>query len=172
MLYRSEVTPKGRTRAMDLSALPITHRAVIPESYIDSMGHMNVMWYTHLFALATGGLFRRVGLDRAYFQSNQAGTFALKQLFTYLVEVRVGEEVTIRTRVLGRSAKRLHVMHFMTKGVPEVLTTTSEFIGAHIDMTTRRTSPFPESIAGAIDRLLAENSALDWAPPVSGAMAP
>ena len=37
-------------------ALPITLQTVIPEDYIDVMGHMNVMWYTHLFGKATGGL--------------------------------------------------------------------------------------------------------------------
>jgi acyl-CoA thioester hydrolase len=157
---------------MDLSALPVTHKTVIPEDYIDLMGHMNVMWYTHLFAKATGGLFQQVGLNREYFQASQAGTFALKQLFTYLVEVREGEEVTIRTRVLGRSAKKLHVMHFMTKGEPEVLASTNEFLAAHINMKIRRTSPFPPITAAAIDRLVAEHAALDWKAPVSGAMAP
>src|SRR3954454_3594572 len=140
---------------MDLSSLPITLQTVIPEDYIDGMSHMNVMWYTHLFAKATGTIFQQVGLNRAYFQENHAGTFALKQLFTYHVEVRIGEEVTIRTRVLGRSARRLHLMHFMAKGVPEVLTTTDEFIAAHIDMTIRRTSPFPQAIADSIDRIAA-----------------
>ena len=45
---------------MNLSSLPITHRAVNPESYIDLMGHMNVMWYTHLFSQAACGLFQLV----------------------------------------------------------------------------------------------------------------
>jgi len=35
---------------MDLSSLPVLHRADIPETYLDEMGHMNVMWYTHLFS--------------------------------------------------------------------------------------------------------------------------
>ena len=157
---------------MDLSALPITHKTVIPEDYIDLMGHMNVMWYTHLFGKATGSIFQQVGLNRDYFEANHAGTFALKQLFTYLVEVRLGEEITIRTRVLGRSLKRLHVMHFMSKGEPEVLASTNEFLAAHVDMTIRRTSPFPPTIAAAIDRLAAEHAALGWLPPVSGAMVP
>lgn len=161
-----------RNPMIDYSTLPLTLRTVIPEDYIDGMGHMNVMWYTHLFAKATGGLFRSVGLDREYFQSHHAGTFALKQLFSYHVEVRVGQGVAIRSRVIGRSAKRLHVIHFMTKGEPEVLASTNEFLGAHIDMETRRTSPFPESIARAIDRLAAEHAAIGWEPPVSGAMTP
>lgn len=157
---------------LDLSQLPLTHRTVIPEDYIDLMGHMNVMWYTHLFGKATGAIFQQVGLNRAYFQANQAGTFALKQLFTYHAEVREGEEVTIRTRVLGRSARKLHMLHFMSKGTPEVLASTNEFLAAHIDMKIRRTSDFPPGIAAAIDRLAAAHAALGWEAPVSGAMAP
>jgi acyl-CoA thioester hydrolase len=98
---------------MELSALPLTLRTVISESYLDDMGHMNVMWYTHLFSMATGELFKLFGMDRDYLRECQAGMFALQQLFRYLVEVRVGEEVTIRSRVLGRSAKRVHMMHFI-----------------------------------------------------------
>jgi acyl-CoA thioester hydrolase len=156
---------------VDLSTLPIMHRTMIPEDYIDAMGHMNVMWYTHLFGKATWALFQHVGMDRAYFQSGR-GTFALKQFFSYLVEVRFGEEITIRTRVLGRSPKRLHVMHFMSKGTPEVLTTTCEFLSTHVDLEIRRSSPFPEPIAAAIDRLAAEQAGLGWDAPVCGVLGP
>jgi acyl-CoA thioester hydrolase len=157
---------------VELKTLPVTYRDVILDDYIDLMGHMNVMWYTHLFTKATGVLFQQVGLNREYFHAHQAGTFALKQSFTYLVELKEGEEVTIRTRVLGRSAKKLHVMHIMTKGEPEVPAAICEFLAAHIDMKVRRTAPFPPDIAAAIDRLVKEHAALAWPAPVSGAMAP
>jgi acyl-CoA thioesterase FadM len=157
---------------MDLKTLPITHRAVIPESYLDQFGHMNVMWYTHLFGHAAGGLFKLFGLDRDYFAGHQAGSFALAQFFRYLAEVRVGESVTLRSRVLGRSAKKLHAMHFMIKDDGDVLAATAEVVSAHVDMKTRRTSPFPEHISQALDRLAAEHAGLTWAAPISGAMQP
>src|SRR5262249_55790113 len=145
---------------------------VIPEAYLDEMGHMNVMWYTHLFSEATGGLFERIGLDRAYFEANQAGTFALEQHTRYLKEIRVGKRVTIRTRVLGRTSKRLHFMHFLILDEGNVLATTQEAVGTHVDMTVRRSSPLPAGIAAAFDRLLAEHAALDWTAPLCGAMNP
>jgi acyl-CoA thioesterase FadM len=156
---------------VDLETLPIMHQTIIPEDYIDAMGHMNVMWYTHLFGKATVALFQHLGMDRAYFQAGR-GTFALKQFFNYMAEVRFGEEITIRSRVLGHSAKRLHVMHFMSKGTPEVLTTTNEFLCTHVDLTIRRSSPFPDPIAAAISRLEAEHVALGWEPPVCGVLSP
>jgi acyl-CoA thioester hydrolase len=154
---------------MNLAPLPITFEATIPKSYLDSMGHMNVMWYTHLFSQAMGGLFKLIGMDRHYFETHQAGSFALAQHFIYRKEVRVGEHVILRSRVLGRSEKRFHVMSFMTKD-ENTLAATGEFLGAHIDMRTRCTAPFAPHIAENIDRLIAEHSAFEWTAPVCGAM--
>ena len=155
---------------MDFMQLPIMHRATIPESYLDDMGHMNVMWYTHLFGQATGGLFELIGLTDPYFQSNQAGSFALEQRFRYLAEVRVGEKVTIRSCVLGHSAKLLHAFHIMTKGDTNVVAATGEFIGAHVDMRVRRTSPFPPFILESLDRLVTEHGRVDADPKLKWTM--
>jgi len=155
---------------MNLAKLPITHAATIPESYLDMMGHMNVMWYTHLFGCATCGLFDLLGMDRAYFEDGQFGSFALAQFFRYKREVRAGEHVTIRSRLLGRSDKQFHVIHFMTKGPDDILAATGEFLAAHIDMTTRRTATFALQIAANLDRMLGDHLALDWDAPVSGAI--
>ncbi|MBA4062596.1 MAG: hypothetical protein C0501_02595 [Isosphaera sp.] len=160
------------TAVTDLDALPVLHRAVVPEAYLDEMGHMNVMWYTHLFSQGTGGLWERFGLTRAYFEANQAGTFALEGHVRFLSEVRVGQAVTIRCRVLGRTAKRVHFLSFMVKEDGPVLAATSEFVAAHVDMRVRRTSTFPPHVADAIDRLLAEHAGLGWAAPVCGVMKP
>jgi acyl-CoA thioester hydrolase len=157
---------------MDLTSLPITHRAVIPESYLDEMGHMNVMWYTHVFSIGAWGLFQMVGLDRDYFAANEAGSFALEQHVRYLKEVRIGERVTIRSRVLGRTAKRWHVIHFMSLDEPDALAATSECVHAHIDMRIRRSAPMPPAICAAIDRLLAEHVRLPWDPPCCSALSP
>jgi acyl-CoA thioester hydrolase len=157
---------------MDLSPLPITHRAVIPQTYLDEMGHMNVMWYTHLFSMGAWGLFQMVGLDRRYFETNQAGSFALEQHFRYLKEVRVGQEVVIRSRVLGRTAKRWHLIHFMAHGDSSDIAATSECVHAHIDMRIRRSAPMPAQICDAIDRLLAEHQRLPWEAPRCGTLSP
>src|SRR4051794_30521724 len=151
---------------MDLTALPITYQAAIPEDYLDLMGHMNVMWYTHLFSMGAWGLFQMVGLTREYFEANHAGSFALTQHFRYLKEVRVGQHVTIRTRVLGRTEKRWHKISFMLNDELDVLAATCETVSTHVDMRTRRSSPMPPAITDAIDRLLTEHMKLPWDAPV------
>src|SRR6516225_844857 len=157
---------------MNLSSLPVTYRAVIPESFIDGFGHVNVMWYTHLFTEGAGGLFQLVGLTREHFTANRTGSFALAQHFRYLKEVRLGQHVTLRSRVLGRSAKRWHMILFMTIDELDVLAATAEVVSTYVDMTVRRSAPMPATITDAIDRLLTEHTSLDWDAPVCGTMKP
>ena len=157
---------------MDLSVLPITHAATIPESYIDEMGHMNVMWYTHLFDQAIFGALGLVGLSLEYMQQNDSGGFALESHIRYLAEVRVGHDVELRTRILGRTQKRFHLMNFMTNLTDQRLSSTFEVVGAHIDMTQRRMSPMPENIGQKLDELINVHNQIDWQPPTCGVMRP
>lgn len=157
---------------MDLSNLPITHQAIIPEAFLDEMGHMNVMWYVHLFDRATWSFFESVGMGQAYYDSHDTGAFALEQHTRYLAEVRQGQAITVRSRLLGRSIKRFHFMHFMSLDETGTLAATTEIVGIHIDCRTRRSSPLPDIITATFDRLLAEHNQLDWEPPVCGVMGP
>jgi acyl-CoA thioester hydrolase len=157
---------------MNVLDLPITAQAEIPTSYLDEMGHMNVMWYTHLFSRAVWGLFNLIGFTHDYMKQAHAGSFALELHVRYLSEVKAGRHVTLRTRALGRTAKRIHYMHFLMIDEQDVLSATGEIVSAHVDMSIRRQSPFPESIAAAFDKLLDEHRKLTWDAPVCGTMRP
>jgi acyl-CoA thioester hydrolase len=109
-----------------------------------------------------------VGLNQNYFIANQAGTFALQMHICYLKEVRAGNSVIIRSRVLGRSTKRMHFMHFMCLEDTGKLAATEEAIGTHVDMRTRKTSPLPAHVTEAFDRLLAEHGKQGGKAPVCG----
>ena len=161
-----------KMNGIDLSALPATYEATIPEDYLDMMGHMNIAWYLHLFMRATGGVFEMIGLNHAYMESQHAGTFALETHTRYLSEVRVDHHITLRTRFIDRSPKRLHLLHFMFNNDKQDVASTYEVISAHIDMNIRRMAPYPPFIADKFDAILAEHRALDWPPPICGAMKP
>jgi acyl-CoA thioester hydrolase len=156
--------------AAELQSLPITATTAVPRDWLDDMGHMNVMWYTHLFSNATIGLFEQFGMNRDYFISQQAGSFALEAHVRYLAEVHAGQSVTLRSRLLGRSAKRFHFMHFLVIDDGEVLSSTGEMMGTHVDIRIRRSAPFPPEIAAAYDAILAEHQNLAWNAPVCGVM--
>jgi acyl-CoA thioester hydrolase len=154
----------------DLEALSVGHREIISEDYLDANNHLNVMWYTHLFSCGMQDTWKRLGLTREYFDKNHATTFALEAHVRYFHEVRLGQQVTIRTRVIARSEKRFHLLHFMSNDDAGKLAATMEAIGTHVDFKLRKSSPFPPHITAAFDRLLAEHSKLPWPAPLCGAM--
>lgn len=152
--------------------LPQTHAATIPEEFLDAMGHMNVMWYTHLFSVGMGGLLQRVGFSIDPVEKNHSGTFALESHIRYLSEVLVGHRIEVHARVVGLSAKRYHVMQFMTNLDKRDVSATFEVVSSYIDLRHRRVAPLPDSIAEQFDRLLRQHERLNWVAPVCGTMAP
>ena len=50
----------------------------------------------------------------------------------------------------------------------DILAATGEFLGAHIDMQSRRTSPFAPQIAERIDRLIVQRHKSHQGPPQDG----
>lgn len=155
-----------------IQQLPCFHRAVIPEAYLDVMGHMNIRHYMGLFDEAAWGFFSAFGMTEQFIRSSTSAAFALEHHVRYLAEVHVGETVAIHTRVNGRTAKRLHFIHFMLNETTGKLAATLEVIASHANRDTRRTSPFPDEIAAQIDQFVAEHSLLDWPAPLCGVMRP
>lgn len=134
---------------------------------------MNVMWYTHLADHATGHFFDSFGFSERYFREANSGCFALAAHYRYLAEIHVGQKVTVRTRALGRSAKRLHFIHFFTLDLQaSKLSATVETLATHTDMSIRRSSPLPDHLAAAFDQLVAEHGKLPWKAPLCGAIHP
>ena len=166
----SSIQAAKRLTLKELSLLPITNEAIIDEEYLDSNRHMNVSWYLHLFNQATGGMYKWMGFDRDQLKAGSASSFILEGHIRYLAEVLVGEHITLRTRLIARSAKRVQFLHFMFNDDKQTLAATYEKVMAHMDMNTRRMSPYPEPVAKQLDEVLAQHRALDWDPPVCGVM--
>ena len=154
----------------DIRALPGYHSETITTEYLDIMGHMNVRWYIALFSRAVTGLFNEIGMTEDYFAPGKAGSFALRQFINYLAEVRLGEDVSIHTRLVDSSEKKIHLVHFMINESRQVLSATMEALISHADLTLRKTSPFPPGIARKIELLVSESRDLNWAPPLCGAI--
>ncbi len=155
-----------------LEALPLYKRKTIPYEYQDMMGHMNIRWYFDLFARAGRQFFKSHGLDQAYFKSGEFGVFALKHFIQYFAEVRGGQTVAIRTRLIARSDKRFHFMQFMINETTTQLAAAFEALITHADLKIRRAAPMPAKIAQRLDTTLAKDNTLDWKAPISGAIKP
>lgn len=154
-----------------LAPLPEIYRTTIPAAYEDRNGHMNVRWYLVLYDEAGDAMYPMLGLTDEYFAASGMGGFDLEHHLWYVSEVRVGDTVAIRLRMLARSAKLCHYMMFMVNETRGRLSSLFECVHAHADLKARRTAAFPAQAVSAIDALTAAQQALAWAAPTTGAMA-
>lgn len=155
---------------MNLNDLPVTNTKTIPEDYIDLMGHMNVMWYIHIFDFGTRSLFSDFGLSAEYVRTTRKGSFALESHIRYLNELRLGDTAIVRSRILDRSDKVIHLMHFVTREHDGALAATIELLSAHADLVQRRITPYPPEIAASIDAMLEVHRTLPWEAPLCGSI--
>lgn len=151
-----------------LALLPRYHRETIPQSYLDAMGHMNVRWYMALFDTSVWNFFVSHGLDENYFVQKQMGVFALKHIIQYFSEVKAGETVCMRIRLLGRNEKRFHFMNFMINETTDKLSAILEVLGTHADLKLRKAVAMPQDISQKFDAQITTDQQLDWEAPVSG----
>jgi acyl-CoA thioester hydrolase len=152
--------------------LPRLRQATIGPEYLDAMGHMNIRWYMAFYDETAWAFAGALGMDIDYFQAHHSGVFALQHHIRYLAEVMPGDEIAIHGRLLGVGPKRFHWMGFMLNETHDRLASTIEAVVAHADMRVRRIAPFPPELAARLNKMLAEHTAIDWQPPLSGIMSP
>ena len=149
---------------------PRSLRTVVPENWADSNGHMNMRWYVALFDDAGDELHERCGLTPEFHRAHGSGTVDLEHHTHFLNEVMPGDTVAVYSRLVERSAKRLHYLMFLVNETKGKAAAIFECMNAFLDLAARRTAPFPPEITAKIDAWLERDRKRDWPPPVSGAM--
>jgi acyl-CoA thioester hydrolase len=169
-LSPNSVRPPALAVESILALQPASLHAVIPEAWADANGHMNMRWYVALFDDAGDELHERVGLTPEFHRLHTTGTVDLEHHTNFLHEVVPGDSVAIYSRLVARSAKRLHYLMFLVNESSGKLSAIFECMNAYLDLTVRRTAPFPAEILAKIDWWLEKDQQLSWPAPVSGAM--
>lgn len=132
-----------RTFDAPISA-PIIH--VKPE-WIDQNNHLNMAYYVLAFDLGIDHIWQTIGLGEAHLLDSSGSTFALQSQVHYLQEVMVNDPLRIDFQLLDFDRKRLHSFLMMYHDEKGYLAATEERITVHVDMTTRKSAPFPDRIA-------------------------
>jgi acyl-CoA thioester hydrolase len=125
----------------------ITYRGTVYPWHCDHMGHMNVMWYVGKFDEATWTFLAGLGITAAYLRDAGRGMVAVDQRLSYRRELLAGDTVLVRSRLLETRPKAIRFVHEMLNAQTLELAATSEYVGVHIDRTTRRACPLPPAIA-------------------------
>lgn len=140
-----------------------TTMAVDP-AWIDYNGHLNMAYYNVLIDRAVDEAFLPVGLGPDYVRDRGASFFTAEAHVRYLRELKAGDPVRVALRLIDYDEKRLHLyaeLHHATEGW---VSATSEQMALHVDMKTKKVSPFPDDV---LERLAAMKSAHGTLPPVS-----
>ena len=117
---------------------------VVAPEHIDPNGHMNVGYYSVLFDKALDLPWEVLGMGYTSIAASGCSTFALETHVTYQRELHEGDPLDFTFRLLDFDAKRIHAFMTMLHARERWLAATSEAISICIDMTTRRSTTWPD----------------------------
>jgi acyl-CoA thioester hydrolase len=153
-----------------LAALPAYTEQPVPMPFEDINGHLNVR---HYLGIASEGLDEslvELGIPQSWPLTDGHACFSAEHHCTYLTELRTGDLMSARVRLLGRSYRAAHALVYLLDETHQRVSYVMEEIFLHIDMTTRRTAPWPQHVAANLDRRITEDAALTFAPQTSGCL--
>ncbi|MCD4533780.1 thioesterase family protein [Nocardioides sp. cx-169] len=153
-----------------IAALPAYSQQGIPAAFEDFNGHLNVR---HYLGIASEGLDEslvEVGIPQNWPHTAGQAVFSAEHHLTYFSELRTGDKISVRVRLVGRSRRAAHVVVYLLDDSHSRVSYVMEEILLHMDMETRKTSDWPEDVAQQIDARLAEEQQLGWEPMLSGSM--
>ncbi len=149
----------------DLVEVPFTRfRGVVKPEWIDLNGHMNLAYYVKLFDEAFDLLLAEWDLDWEYTKRTNLGMFAVEAHILYQQELLVDETAVVHSWVVDADAKRLHVAHEMYRASDMARAACSESMNVHVDLGTRRVTPWPDKQRLALEAAKAAHAGAtpDW----------
>ncbi len=123
-------------------------------------------YYAVLFDRAADEMFASLGLGPDYVKETNNSFFTLETHTSYANELKAGEQVRIEQQIIGSDAKRVHYVQQMFRGDSSYLACVLEVMVSHVDLTTHRTSPFPDDVGKRIEALAVEHKSLPLPPQV------
>lgn len=138
----------------------------IKEEWIDYNGHLNAGYYFVVFDDAVTDWMEFIGLGRDVRDRQKVTTFSVEGHITFERELRLGEPIEIRTRLLGWDAKKVHSISFMHHGTEGWVAASNELLSMHISQETRRSAPMAEQVQDRLAAIEAVHSTLPVPPQV------
>ena len=129
------------------------HSEIVTNDWVDYNGHMNVAYYVLIFDHATDVLMNHIRLDQEHRNANGGSMFVVESHIVYEQEVMEGSTVEIDTLVLDVDDKRLHLFMTMREAGSDVTAATIEIMILHVDLNTRKSTPFPIHIKQELSEL-------------------
>ena len=133
------------------AGISIATAKVLPE-WIDINGHMNVAYYVLAFDIGVDEMWNQLGITSEYIETSQCSTFAVECHVTYQKELKENEPFRITSQILAYDDKRIHQFQRMYHAEENYLAATAEWMNLHVDLNSRRVTPFPQSVISALKK--------------------
>lgn len=137
------------TADKNIDGIEVQRGRVLPE-WIDINGHMNVAYYVLAFDLAVDKLWEEFGITDDHVRDARSSTFAVESHITYSRELKEDDPYLVTAQVLAFSEKGIHQFQRIYHADEDFLAATGEWINLHVDLETRRVSPWPVKFLEAI----------------------
>jgi acyl-CoA thioester hydrolase len=125
--------------------LAIYQTKVLPE-WIDYNGHMNVAFYVLAFDKATDEFFNFIDVGIDYVARESKSFFVLETHVNYIAEVKLDDPLHFTFQLIDWDEKRLHYYFEMFHAEEGYLAATSEQLGIHVNLATRRAEAMPQIV--------------------------
>ena len=146
MLERPDVEP--------VFAAPLLSSVMkVEPEWIDYNGHLNMAYYNVLFDRTVDEAYELLGCGLAYLQQTRHSTFTAEAHIRYLRELHAGAPVRVTFQLLDFDTKRMHYFEQLRHAEEGWLSATSENMVLHVDMTAKKTVPFPDFIAARLSKM-------------------
>ena len=149
---------------------PPVYETVARAEWADRNQHVNIRYYMAIFDDAGDAFYPSVGLSDSDHRARKSGTMDLEHHTHFVREVRPGDRIAVYLRIVGVSSKRFHYLMFLLNECSGQVAAIFECVNTFVDLTERKSAPWPADVRRALQSLLDMHSLLAWRPPICGSM--
>ena len=156
----------------ELAALPAYAQQPVPTPFEDANGYLNVRHYLGIGSEGLDDSLTELGIAWNWPVKEGHACLSAEHHIRYLDGLRTGDRMSVRVRLVGRSERAAHAVVYVLDDTHERVACLFEEILLHVLVDgERRTAPWPDDVAAAMDARIAEHADLPWEPGLSGALA-
>ncbi|MEQ6903823.1 thioesterase family protein [Nocardioides sp. YIM 152588] len=154
-----------------LADLPAYAEQPVPTAFEDMNGYLNVRHYLGIGSEGLDESLVGVGIPTNWPISAGRACLAAEHHLTYLHELKTGDMMSVRVRLLGRSERAGHALVYVLDDTNERVACVLEEVFLHVLVSARKTEPWPTEIAEQMDARIAEHANLPWPAETTGCLA-
>jgi acyl-CoA thioester hydrolase len=127
------------------------YRATIDPGWIDFNGHVRDAFYVLMASLAVDDVMDRIGLDAEYRAHAHGTLYTVELHIHYLREIKVSDDVTVRSTILDFDRKRIHLgCRFHCARLSEPAAVCDMMLLHVVQGATPATAPFPQTVTAKL----------------------